>query len=356
MNNKILELSKLLISIESTKDNTEEREQVLNVVKRYLNGSIVKEYVSDGYRSLLASNNKDNKANFRVILNAHLDVVAGNSDQFVPYEKDGKLFGRGAYDMKAAAAVEILVFDELKDKVKNPLGLQIVTDEEVGGMHGTRSQVEQGITSDFVLVGEPTNLNIRNKSKGVYWMKLTTHGKKSHAAYQWNGENAVNKMLEVISDIQKSFPILEKEAWETTVTVTHIATENQTYNAVPENCEAVLDIRTVPEKNKEMIQKIINIINNRADIEFSFEDGYYHTSPDDEYVFKLNKSVKEVTDRNADVKFAHGGCDLRHYPNSTKALEFGPIGGGHHEDLEWVDIKSLQDYYRILKKFLLSLD
>ena len=143
----------------------------------------IKSFVSEGVRSCLVSTKTHQEMSFKVILNAHLDVVPGSDDQFAPFVKDGRLYGRGAYDMKAAAAVEILVFKELADKVSYPLGLQLVTDEEVGGFKGTKYQVDQGVRAEFIVVGEPTNLDIGHKAKGVLWLKIVFKGESAHGAY-----------------------------------------------------------------------------------------------------------------------------------------------------------------------------
>ena len=128
---------------------------------------------------------------FKIILNAHLDVVSGREEQYKPYEKDGKLFGRGAIDMKGAAAVEILVFKEVAKRVSYPLALQLVTDEEIGGFCGTKYQIEKGVRADFVIAGEPTDFGVNNKAKGIIWLKIKTKGKSAHGAYPWRGKNAL---------------------------------------------------------------------------------------------------------------------------------------------------------------------
>jgi len=74
---------------------------------------------------------------FQVILNAHLDVVPAQPDQFRPRREGDRLYARGAQDMKVAALVEAQVFRELAAELPYPLALQLVTDEEVGGRDGT---------------------------------------------------------------------------------------------------------------------------------------------------------------------------------------------------------------------------
>jgi len=129
MLNKILSLTQSLISLPSTRDNKKALNEVLDLVLKQVSDFTIERFEKDGYPSVLVYYGKSRPKNFKVILNAHLDVVSAKDEQFKPYEKDGKLYGRGAIDMKGAAAVLILVFKEMAKKVSYPLALQLVTDE-----------------------------------------------------------------------------------------------------------------------------------------------------------------------------------------------------------------------------------
>jgi succinyl-diaminopimelate desuccinylase len=157
MLNNILSLTKSLISIPSTKDNKKALNDVLDLALQEFGNFTIERFEKDGYPSALVYLQKTRPKKFKVILNAHLDVVAAKEEQFKPYEKNSRLYGRGAIDMKAAAAVEILVFKEMAKKISYPLALQLVTDEEIGGFCGTKYQIEKGLRADFVLAGEPTD-------------------------------------------------------------------------------------------------------------------------------------------------------------------------------------------------------
>lgn len=183
MQNSIASLVKDLIAIPSTKDNPDALKQTLEVAKKELEGFTAEEFESNGIPSLLVYKETKRPEHFKVILNAHLDVVPAKNNQYAVTEKDGKWYGRGTNDMKAATAVEILVFKELAKQLPYSIALQLVTDEEIGGFHGTKYQVAQGIKGDFVIAGEPTNFGINNKAKGIIWAKVTTKGKIAHGAY-----------------------------------------------------------------------------------------------------------------------------------------------------------------------------
>ena len=138
---------------------------------------------------------------FRVILNAHLDVVPAPPDQFRARRKGSRLYARGAQDMKVSALAEALAFRELAGTVGYPLALQLVTDEEVGGRNGTRYQIERGVRGDFVVVGETSALRIVIESKGMLGVTLRASGRAGHSAYPWLGDNALVKLQRSVHNV-----------------------------------------------------------------------------------------------------------------------------------------------------------
>jgi succinyl-diaminopimelate desuccinylase len=357
MQEKIIKLSKDLISIPSIKSEVKELKRVLEIAKKELSGFSYKEYESNGVPSLLYYNTKTLPKKFKFILNAHLDVVPGKPEQYSPKISGNKLIGRGALDMKAAAAVEILVFKELSKNISYPIGLQIVTDEEVGGQNGTGYQIKKGITADFVIAGEYTNLDINNSAKGPLWLKITAKGKSAHSAFLWQGDNAIQKMILFINKINQMYPIPKKEAWITTMNLTKIETSNVTFNKVPDTCSASFDIRRIPEDVDKVLKRIKSIIPNDFDLEILENEPAQFANKNDTYLTKLEKSIHKITNNKVNYIGFNGASDARFYTDrGIPAICFGPNGEGIHIDNEWVDIKSLDTYYTILKDFILSLE
>ena len=108
-------------------------------------GFTVERFDSGGKPSALVYPGPGAAERFRVILNAHLDVVPAPPEQFRPRREGNRLYARGAQDMKVSALAQALAFRELAGPVGYPLALQLVTDEEVGGRNGTRYQLERGV-------------------------------------------------------------------------------------------------------------------------------------------------------------------------------------------------------------------
>ena len=195
-------------------------------------------------------------------MNAHLDVVPAKSNQFLPKIVGNRLVGRGACDMKASAAVMIYLFLDISNKVNYPLGLQLVTDEETGGYNGAKYQLEQGIRADFVITGEPTDLEIVIKSKGTFSLFIKASGTNAHSATPWEGRNALSSLVDYIQILQKKFPTPIQEAWKTTCSLMWITTTNKTGNVIPDQAEAKMDIRYIPKSFSANEKEIIDFFQN----------------------------------------------------------------------------------------------
>jgi succinyl-diaminopimelate desuccinylase len=358
MGDKIIKLAKELISIPSITDDIHNAVEVMKVVEDCLKGYDYKPFVANSYPSLLYSNQGKNVKNFQVIFNGHLDVVPAGNEAFKPVEKNGRLYGRGAFDMKAAIAVKVLLFKEMAHKLSFPLALQLVSEEETSGRYGTGYQINQGVRGKFVVIGECTsNFKVGNKSKGRYIIRVSVKGKTSHSAYSWLGKNAIWRMYELLEPIVKAYPAARQETFKTTVNVTKIESSNSAVNIIPADCTAYLDIRYAPEDGKTIIPYLKSLLPADAIMEVDHARGYRSVDPKNKYIQLLKKNTKKVRGKETQLRYAHGTSDAVYYAEiGCDAVEFGPIGDNAHHENEWVDIQSLSDYYQILKNFLLEVD
>ena len=355
MDKQILDFLKQLIAVESIDNKKENLQEVIDVAIKQLEGFTIEKFNQNDHPSILVYVGTKRPEKFKIIFNAHLDVVSGRPNQFIPLEKDGKLYGRGTNDMKGGAAVEILLFKELAKTLPYPIALQLVTDEEIGGYDGTQFQIKQGVHGQFVIAGEPTNYGINNKAKGIIWLDVTTKGVAAHGAYQWRGTSAILKMKKALDAIEREFPLLTKEEWRTTINIAKLETSNTTYNKVPDDCVMRLDIRFIPEDWKTIKEKLEKMFEG-SEMNFKELEPPQITDENNAFVKSLQRATENVIHKPAEIIVKHGGSDIRHYNGIQEdGVTFGPIGAGLHSDDEWVDIKSLGEYYEILKEFLISL-
>lgn len=355
MNDALLPLIKNFISIPSDTNDREACLKILEAAQDELKGFTSIPFAKEGIPSLLYTNTQEPTKTCKIILNAHLDVVPGLHEQFEPYEKDGKLYGRGTFDMKAGAASMILAFKELAHQLPYTLGLQLTTDEELIGYNGVGYQLAQGVTADFAITGECTDFTIINKLKGRYVVKLDTVGTAAHSAYLWRGSNALLNLYESLQKIMEAFPMPKQASWSTTVNVNTVETTNIADNTVPHDASANLDIRYIPEDKDMVIQKLTSVLPEHTKLEVLKHMPCHNTEPTNTYLQTLTKAYEEVMHEQPTIKHNYGGSDIIFYSMyGINGIEFGPKGGGMHSDSEWVEIDNIAEYYNILKKFLLS--
>jgi succinyl-diaminopimelate desuccinylase len=351
---EIVDLAAKFVEVPSVSGNSEKAVEVLQIAKEQLIDHKFSPFVSDGLPSLLYGNQNTDK--FKIILNAHLDVVPGELHQYNPHVKDGKLYGRGAYDMKGAAAVMIKLYDEIADQLDYPLGLQLVTDEELAGGRCTYTQLEKGVRTELAIIGEcGSNFDIINETKGLVHATLIASGAKAHGAYVWRGQNAILKMYEALNIIHQHFPTPHEETSETTINVSKIHTSNETWNLVPDDCTATLDIRYNRKDKETILERVRSLLPEGVILKVEKTRNSHYTDSNHAYINTLREVGREVTGEPFKVRNTFGGSDTSFFSEfGCEAVEFGPIGGGQHDGGEWVSIQGLADYYQILKKFLLS--
>lgn len=361
----IITKTQQLIAIQSTADKPADLHAALDLIKGILKdvpNLTIEHFNRNNKPSLLAYIGKTRPKKFKVILNGHVDVVAAKPEQFIAAVKDGKLYGRGAVDMKTAAVALTSVFCDVAPKVDYPLGLQIVTDEELGGFDGTQLQMEQGVTADFALAGEFTKLGqICTESRGICQVEIILHGKSAHGAYLWDGQNALLMMQDLIKKILKIYPIPKQEQWATTVNVAKISTPNQIFNRVPDQATVMLDIRFIPgDKNfssNQTVERLFASINPKAKVKIYSLESSHFASQDDLLVKELSKQLQKVTGQPTKFIRKYGGSDARYFSDhGSTAVVFGIQGKDLHGDDEHANIDSIEPYCKVLKNFLISLN
>lgn len=356
MSNKIVSLTKKLISIKSTPDNKKALDEILQVCLTELKEYTIERFESNGVKSALIYNTPKRPKKFKVILNGHLDIIPGKEYQYTPKIEKNRLYGVASMDMKSSVASHIIVFKEIAEKIDYPLALQLVTDEEVGGFNGTKYQIDQGVKADFVVVGETTNFTIENQAKGILWIKVSSKGKTAHGAYPWKGENAIWKMNHFLNLLEKRFPLPKQKQWVTTINLSRIETSNETFNKIPDECTAWLDIRYIPEETSTIIPEIKALLPKGFSMTIEVKEPAQFVDENNQYIKLLQKVGKSTVKKKILLAQGQGSSDARHFTRvKCDAIEFGPIGEGMGTDNEWADIPSLKKYSQILKDFLLSI-
>lgn len=366
---ELIAATKQLIRIQSTADNPQELAKAIALVRGIVGlapGVTIEEFEDNGKLSFLAYIGKRRPDEFKVLLNGHVDVVAARPEQFRPHIDGDRFYGRGTLDMKTTALVLADIFCRTAPYVAYPLGLQIVSDEEVGGANGTLYQIKQGVRAGFVVAGEFTPpATICNESRGICWLQVDFEGVAAHGAYLWNGHNALLDAQKFVSKLLEYYPIPRNEGWETTVNVASLSTTNSTINRVPDNATLLLDIRYVPgdaifTSEKSMLA-FMSKISSRTQPQakftvLEFEPSHF-ADQKNSLAKKLSDSLRNVTGKPTNFIRKQGAADVRYYAaQGSAAVVFGLSGKGLHGDNEFVEISSIKPYQRALESFLRGIE
>ncbi|MDN7247427.1 M20/M25/M40 family metallo-hydrolase [Planococcus shenhongbingii] len=350
----MIELLKDLIKIES--DTKQGANDALLFCADWLknNGQDITVHNNDGYLMLTAIKGQGTKT---IVWNGHVDVVPGHAEQFVPMEESGRVYGRGAADMKAGVAAMMQAFVELDEgKLNQIVQLHIVTDEEIGGRNTSKWLVDQGYHGDFVICGEPTGLKVGLQSKGILRMDLTFKGKPAHGSRPWEGINAIESAMKFhIAMAELPFRKESTEYYEQPSVNLPIINAGERYNVVPEICHMSYDIRFMPGQDKqEIIRQMVELsetLNLDMEYKASGSTPALTTSKENPFIQTLQKAIKQTTGKEPVLFGQHGAADTRYYASvngGEGAIEFGPAGDDWHGNAEFVLLSSVQEYKEVL--------
>ena len=366
---EIVKITKQLIEIESVAGKPDQLCAVVDFVEEYLSKNTklsLKRFESNGKPSLVGVFESGKKSSWNkktsfetpdVFFHDHLDVVPGNPEQFKPYVKGDRLYGRGASDTKTNGATLMVLARELSTinkQLTTSAGFMFTTDEEIGGHNGAKYLLEQGYRCEFFVTAEPSRLDVVTSHKGVLWVKVKVLGAASHASRPWDGVNAALKAYEGLSKLYKIYPLPKKESWKTTINVGGIS-GGDAFNRVMSECELKLDIRFIEKDDPDDIIRDIKKCFPGSALEVVEKEAGMNTNPKDPWVKRLEQSIRRITGKSPELKKGHGACDGRFYSASgIPAVEFGTLAHGLHTDEEYVYINSLEKYYKILWDFCSS--
>lgn len=206
-----------------------------------------------------------------ILLNSHHDTVRPNDaytrQPFKAEIAEGKLFGLGSND--AGASLVALLATFLHFYEREELGFNLLfcgsAEEEISGKNGIAAVIPHLPSIDFVIVGEPTSLQLAIAEKGLIVLDCVSHGKAGHAARE-EGENAIYKALKDISWFETfRFPKISEALGPVKMSVTVMQAGTQ-HNVIPSSCHFTVDVRTTDAYTNE---EIIGIIKQNVSCEIT---------------------------------------------------------------------------------------
>lgn len=321
-----------------------------------------------------------------LVMNGHLDTVpVSDPAAWIsgPYEprisEDGsKIFGRGASDMKSSTGVMMLMMRLFRDApLRGRLQAHVVSDEETGGAQGTvylMDEIASGrlVKPDYCLIGEKSDLKVRNAERGLFQMEIIFHGRASHtAAARATGINAIAKaakgVLALEGDIDRFHPAVGKPVISVNMIEGGVA-----HNVVPGEAKIHVDRRLIPGETRESVVAEIRAALDAVaatDADFSYtliEDprGDFIpaniTEEDSPLVQAVQASVRTELGREPQFFVAWAGAtDGRFYRQAgIDTVGFGPGGENAHgaNEAGYIDdlVAEANVYAATIERLLLS--
>ncbi|WP_323784261.1 acetylornithine deacetylase/succinyl-diaminopimelate desuccinylase family protein [Thalassovita sp.] len=335
-----------------------------------------------------------------VHFNSHIDVVdvgrGWTTDPFGGELKDGKIYGRGACDMKGGLAASIIAaeaFTDICPDFHGAVEISGTADEESGGFGGVAYLAEKGFFTpervQHVIIPEPLNKDrICLGHRGVWWAEIETFGEIAHGSMPFLGDCAVRHMGAVMTEMEDSLfpalalkrtdmPVVPEGAKQSTLNINSIhggQAENEAdftglpSPCVPDSCRMVIDRRFLIEENIDDVQaevmQVLKTVGDRRD-QFRYDIRELHrvlptmTEKDAPVVQVVAKAIAATMGKEADYVVSPGTYDQKHIDRIGKlknCIAYGPgILDLAHKPDEYVGVDDMIDSAKVMGRSLIDL-
>jgi succinyl-diaminopimelate desuccinylase len=300
----------------------------------------------------------------------HTDVVPPGpldrwrSDPFEPSEREGKLYGRGAADMKSSIAAFVTAVEEFvreSRSQKGSIALLLTSDEEGPATDGTVKVVERlaarGERIDFCIVGEPTSSSrlgdtIKNGRRGSLSAELTVHGIQGHVAYPQLARNPVHAFAPALAELAATEWDRGDEYFPpTTWQVSNIHAGTGATNVVPGELKVLFNFRFSPASTVEDLKTRLKTILDRHGLDYALAwslSGEPFLTPRGALVTALSEAIAGATGRRPELSTTGGTSDGRFIAAICReVVELGPVNVSIHQIDEHIALADLDLLSRI---------
>ena len=308
----------------------------------------------------------------------HTDVVPPGplsqwlSDPFVPTIRDGRLYGRGAADMKSSIAsfvTAVEAFVRERPEHSGSIALLITSDEEGPSVDGTARVVDRlkqrGEAIDYCIVGEPSSVeslgdSIKNGRRGSLSGRLIVRGTQGHIAYPHLARNPIHLVAPALAELvatrwdegDEHFP---PTAWQ----VSNIHAGTGATNIIPDSLEIEFNFRFCTKSSEQSLKQRLEDVLRRHTLDFDLQwnlSGKPFVTRTGELVDAVKRAVFAHTGRTPELSTAGGTSDGRFIAQiCPQIVELGPVNATIHKLNENVELAALEHLPRIYLDILRAL-
>jgi succinyl-diaminopimelate desuccinylase len=321
------------------------------------------------------------KATKTLVFAGHTDVVPTGpveqwtSHPFTPTHRDGKLYGRGACDMKTSVAAFVVSIEEFLQAVPEPrltLALLLTSDEEGPGVDGTvvvcNALAARGETVDYCIVGEPTAVErcgdmIKNGRRGTMSGKLTVKGVQGHIAYPHLARNPVHAVAPALAEL---VAINTAGGWDagnayfqpTSWQISNFHSGTGASNVIPGSAVIDFNFRFSTESTPEALQQRVHAVLDAHGVDYTLAwtvGGLPFLTTPGELVAAVQGAIRDETGIETELSTSGGTSDARFIAKICKqVVELGPVNASIHKIDEHIDVAEIETlkniYVRTLKQ------
>ena len=314
-----------------------------------------------------------------LVFAGHTDVVptgplaAWHSDPFTPIRRDGKLYGRGASDMKSSIAAMVVAVEEFvaaQPRHAGTVALLITSDEEGPALDGTARVCEwlvrEGTRLDYCVVGEPTSVSelgdmIKNGRRGSLSGRLAVRGVQAHIAYPQLGRNPIHLLAPALAELtamqwDRGNAHFQPTSWQ----CSNIHAGTGAGNVIPGSLTLDFNFRYSTESTEASLKQRLEGVLRKHGVDYSLDwlpgGGKPFVTQRGRLVDVVSHAIRSQTGRTPELSTTGGTSDARFIAEiCPEVVEFGPVNASIHKLNEHIELAALEKLPRIYLDVLRAL-
>jgi succinyl-diaminopimelate desuccinylase len=318
-----------------------------------------------------------------LVFAGHTDVVPTgpleqwSSPPFTPTHRGGKLYGRGACDMKTSLAAFVVAIEDFLSEHPQPklnLALLLTSDEEGPALDGTvavcRQLAERGQKIDYCIVGEPTSVErcgdtIKNGRRGTMSGRLTIQGVQGHIAYPQLARNPVHQFAPALAELvainaaggwDEGNQYFQPTSWQ----ISNFHAGTGASNVIPGSAVVDFNFRFSTESTPQSLQERVRAVLDRHGLEYELKwtvGGLPFLTQPGTLVSSVQKAIREETGVETELSTSGGTSDARFIAQMCpQVVELGPVNASIHKIDEHIAVEDIETLKNIYARTLAELN